>query len=260
LLTAESLLLVARDARFAAHGVAADLLRWKVAMSAEIISGWRKRKIGGVRALIFDLDGTLIDSKLDLALSVNAARAHLSLEPLPHEKIYGYVGRGAPMLIRQALGREAGEDDVARALEFFLAYYRQHLLDNTLAYPGVREALDALDGRPMAVLSNKPAGPSQRILEGLGLAQHFQFIYGGNSFAQKKPDPEGLLAILRDFGVAPREAMVVGDSEYDVLTARHAGAWACGVSYGLGSHQLAHHPPDLLLDNLSELPACLDGA
>jgi phosphoglycolate phosphatase len=218
---------------------------------------WAKRTIGGVRALIFDLDGTLIDSKLDLALSVNAARRHMGLPPLPHEKIYGYVGRGAPMLIRQSLGREASEDDVARALDFFLAYYRQHLLDNTVPYPGVREALDSLDGRPMAVLSNKPAGPSRRILEGLDLARYFRFIYGGNSFAQKKPDPEGLYAILRDFGAAPREAMVVGDSEYDVLTARHAGAWACGVSYGLGSHQLTHHPPDLLLDNLRELPACL---
>ncbi|HWQ03576.1 MAG TPA: HAD-IA family hydrolase, partial [Candidatus Nitrosotenuis sp.] len=118
----------------------------------------------------------------------------------------------------------------------------------------------ALAGRALAVLSNKPAGPSQRILQGLDMAHYFRFIYGGNSFAQKKPDPAGLLSILNDFGVAPREAMVVGDSEYDVLTARHAGAWACGVSYGLGSAQLAHHPPDLLLDNLSELPACLDGA
>jgi phosphoglycolate phosphatase len=218
---------------------------------------WAKRTIGGVRALVFDLDGTLIDSKLDLALAVNAAREHLGLAPLAHERIFGYVGRGAPMLIRQALGREAGEAEVARALEFFLGYYRQHLLDNTVPYPGVREALDALNGRPMAVLSNKPAGPSKRILEGLGLEKFFRFIYGGNSFDQKKPDPAGMNTLLRDFGVAPHETMMVGDSEYDVLTARNAGTWACGVTYGLGSHQLTQHPPDLLLDNLSELPACL---
>lgn len=210
-----------------------------------------------VRALVFDLDGTLVDSKLDLALSVNAARGHMGLPPLEHETIYGFIGQGAPMLIRQALGDVATDENVERALDFFIAHYREHLLDNTVTYPGVREALEALRGWPMAVLSNKPVRPSERILAGLGIAGYFRVVYGGNSFATKKPDPEGMNTLLREFGLAPRQAMLVGDSEIDVLTARNAGAWSCGVSYGLGSHLLEEYPPDVVLDSLAELPPLL---
>jgi phosphoglycolate phosphatase len=217
-------------------------------------------RFAGVRVLIFDLDGTLIDSKLDLALSVNAARAHLGLAPMPHEEIFGYVGQGAPMLIRRSLGGSASEEQVQRALEFFLSYYRVHMLDNTVAYPGVGEALHALAGRRLAVLTNKPERFSREILKGLGLAHFFQYVYGGNSFERKKPDPMGVEALLRACGAGPREAMVVGDSEIDVLTARNAGTWACGVTYGLGSDRLAAFPPDLLLDSLADLPAHLDTA
>jgi len=214
-------------------------------------------RFSDVRALMFDLDGTLIDSKLDLALSVNAALAQMGREPLSHERIYGYVGQGAPHLIARALGPGAGEEDCRRGLETFLAYYRLHKLDNTVPYPGVREALAALQGMPMAVLSNKPVRPSQQILEGLGLAAYFRMVYGGNSFDKKKPDPMGVEVILRDFGAAPEQVMIVGDSEIDVQTARNAGTFVCGVTYGLGSARLAKFPPDLLLDNLQELPARL---
>ncbi len=214
------------------------------------------KRFAGVRALVFDLDGTLIDSKLDLALSVNAALAHLGRRALPHEQIYGYVGDGAPMLIRRALGEAAGEEQCQRALEFFLMYYRAHMLDHTLTYPGVREGLEQLAGRglPMAVLTNKPMRFSREILEGLGICRYFRYVYGGNSFQKKKPDPMGVQILLRDFGVAPKEAMLVGDSEIDVLTARNAGTWACGVTYGLGSERLADCSPDLLVDSLTDLP------
>jgi phosphoglycolate phosphatase len=217
-----------------------------------------------VRVFIFDLDGTLIDSKLDLALSVNAARAHMGLEPLEHEEIFGYVGQGAPMLIRQSLGDRATNENVEIALKYFLEYYRDHMLDNTVTYPGVREALAELDGRSaagaalqMAVLTNKPVRFSRMILEGLGLSRYFAYVYGGNSFERKKPDPVGVEVLLRDFGRTPQEALMVGDSEIDILTARNAGIWACGVTYGLGSHHLAQHPPDLLVNNLEELPGLL---
>src|SRR5450759_1185743 len=108
--------------------------------------------------LIFDLDGTLIDSKLDLAHAVNATRSHMGMSPLDHERVYSYVGNGAPVLIRRAMGEQATELDVEEALEFFLEYYREHYLDYTTLYPGVREALDRLrdGGKRMAVLTNKP--------------------------------------------------------------------------------------------------------
>jgi phosphoglycolate phosphatase len=206
-----------------------------------------------VRALIFDLDGTLIDSKLDLALSVNATLAELGRDPLPHEQIFSYVGQGAPALIARALGSDASEQDCLIGLEFFIKYYSAHKLDNTVLYPGVRETLDALRDMPMAVLTNKPVRVSRAIIEELGVGERFRFVYGGNSFERKKPDPMGIDSILREFGAAPAQAMLVGDSEIDVQTARNAGTWACGVTYGFGSHRLGEYPPDVLVDNLMEL-------
>jgi phosphoglycolate phosphatase len=212
-----------------------------------------------VRALVFDLDGTLIDSKLDLALSIGATLKHMGRTSLPHETIYSYVGNGAATLVRRALGPSVTDSEAEQGHKFFLAYYREHMLDNTVTYPGVREALEALKGDPMAVLTNKPVRFSQHILEGLGIAGYFRYVYGGNSFETKKPDPEGMHVILRSFGVPPGEAMLVGDSDVDVRTARNAGAWACGVTYGLGLDSMRACPPDLMLDNLAELPAQLNG-
>lgn len=210
-----------------------------------------------VRVLVFDLDGTLIDSALDLALSVAATLEFMKRPPIPHEIIYSYVGNGAPTLIRKALGPEASDEDCQRGLEYFLGYYRGHMLDNTFTYPGVREGLAALAHFPMAVLTNKPVRFSEKILDGLGLSHYFKFVYGGNSFERKKPDPMGMQLLLGDFGASPREAMMIGDSEVDVQTARNADTWACGVTYGLGSDRLAQHPPDVLLDSLTELPPLL---
>lgn len=211
-----------------------------------------------IRVLIFDLDGTLIDSKLDLALSVNATRHHLALPPLPHEQIYGYIGHGAPMLIRRSLGPDASEHQIETALRFFLDYYGAHLLDNTVAYPDVREALERMQGRALAVLTNKPTGFSRQILVGLGLAPLFRWIYGGESFERRKPDPMGVAVILEQVGTGPREAIVVGDSEIDVATGRNAGVWTCGVTYGLGAEGLRAVPPDLVVGNLLELADWLE--
>lgn len=214
-------------------------------------------KFGGVRLLIFDLDGTLIDSKLDLALAVNATIEYMGRPALAHETIYSFVGRGAPMLVRRALGEGVADEEVDKGLAFFLSYYRAHMLDHTVPYPGVREGLELLNRHSMAVLTNKPVRFSEGILAGLGLAKYFRFVYGGNSFPTKKPDPIGVNVLLRDLDVAPREAMMVGDSDVDVLTARNSGAWACGVSYGLGVEGMRAHPPDLMLASLVELPVHL---
>lgn len=213
-------------------------------------------RFSGVKALVFDLDGTLIDSKLDLVLSMNATLVHLGRKPLDHEQIASYVGGGVLLLIKRALGEGATEEEIEKGIVFFLDYYRAHMLDNTVPYPGVRECLDALRGHALAVLTNKPVKFSQAIIAGLNMMSYFQFVYGGNSFEKKKPDPIGLHTLLRDFAIAPRELMMVGDSEVDIQTARNAGTLSCGVTYGLGRMD-AQCPPDLLLDNLADLPRCV---
>lgn len=212
-----------------------------------------------IRLLIFDLDGTLIDSRLDLVYSVNATLEHLGRAPLAHEVIESYVGNGVAALVHRALGPGAFEEQVKHAQEFFLDYYRAHMLDNTVLYPGVREALEALGGRSMAVLTNKPVRFSEEILKGLDAARYFRFVYGGNSFSCKKPDPVGVQTLLRDVGASVNEAMMIGDSAVDVRTARNAGIWSCGVSYGLGLESMRADPPDLMLDTLADLPLHLNG-
>ena len=213
-----------------------------------------------IRLLIFDLDGTLIDSRLDLVHSVNATLRHMKRPELPDDVIASYVGDGAPALIGRALGTEAGDEKLVRSgLEYFLSYYREHKLDHTHVYEGISEALasmqNSLNGLPrkMAVLSNKPVNPSRAIVEALGLGKFFPLVYGGNSFATKKPDPEGAQTILRETGSEPQEAMIVGDSGVDVLTGRNAGTWTCGVTYGFAPHTLRDALPDVLLDRPVEL-------
>lgn len=213
-----------------------------------------KPNFSSIRTLIFDLDGTLIDSKRDLIRSVNAMLAEMGRETLHEDTISGYIGHGAPQLVARALGNEATEAERERALKFFLEYYEGHKMDSTCAYPGVAEALDELSGFSMAILTNKPVRVSARILEGLGLAKYFRAVYGGNSFETKKPDPLGARKILSEFGVSPAEAMLIGDSEVDVQTARNAGTLAVAVNYGFGTHDRAAYPADVYLDRLTELP------
>jgi phosphoglycolate phosphatase len=205
--------------------------------------------------LIFDLDGTLIDSKLDLAHAVNAARAHMGQGPIENEIVYSYVGNGAPVLIRRALGPDASQSDIQRALDYFLAYYRDHMLDYTVLYPGVRESLDRLlEARvQMTVLTNKPVRISQAILDGLGVGSHFLRIYGGNSFEQKKPSPVGVEKLMDESGIGRDRTMVVGDSSVDVQTARNANVKVCGVTYGFQPETFQEYPPDILVDRMEEL-------
>ena len=208
---------------------------------------------GTVKALLFDLDGTLIDSKQDLVLSVNATLRSLGREELPADLVASYVGSGAPALIQRALGGSPDSEEFQRALQFFLAYYEQHKLDFTRAYPGVQEALQQLRDIPMVVLTNKPVNISVRILEGLSLAPFFQAVYGGNSFPTKKPDPLGANTILAQLSVAPQETVMVGDSEVDVQTARNAGMISVIVNFGFGIHNRAAYPADVYLDRMQDL-------
>jgi phosphoglycolate phosphatase len=225
-----------------------------------------------IKLAIFDLDGTLIDSRLDLVHSVNAALRHIARPELPDDVIASYVGDGAPILIQRALGAEAADEAlVRRGLEFFLSYYREHKLDHTTVYPGIAQALSAiqrsftgpLNGTPnespngtprkLAVLTNKPVNPSRAIVDALGLGQFFSKVYGGNSFASKKPDPEGARKLLEESGVRPEQAAIVGDSHVDVRTGRNAGLWTVGVTYGFAPHTLEDESPDVLVDSAQEL-------
>lgn len=218
-----------------------------------------ENKLDGIELLIFDLDGTLVDSEMDLAQSVNAVRDAMGLEPLPIARVASYVGQGVNMLIRRALGEAVTDETMEEAVTLFLEYYRDHMLDHTVPYPGVRAALDELRHKKLAVLTNKPVVFSRHLLVGLELASYFAFVYGGNSFDQKKPDPVGVHKLMRDLGAAPQATLIVGDSDTDVLTGRNAGVWTCGVTYGIGSATLEAAPPDLLVQDMRELPPLLNG-
>ena len=212
------------------------------------------------RLIVFDLDGTLIDSRKDLAQSVNAMMKHYGRHELPEPVIATYIGDGAGMLVRRALGDPSGdahdEAFVDEALTYFLDYYREHKLDHTTVYSGVFEALDAIrTARPdlqMAVLTNKPVIPSRDICTHFGLDRYFFQNYGGNSFHTKKPDPHGLLTLMEEASartgntITPQQTIMVGDSDVDILTARNADTWAIGCSYGLSPHTLEAAPPDAL--------------
>ena len=216
--------------------------------------------INQLKLLIFDLDGTLVDSRVDLANSINAMLRKYQRPELPIEVIATYIGDGAPMLVRRALGDPDDERYVQEALLYFLGWYREHKLDTTYVYEGVMEALEAIrTGRngagslKMAVLSNKPVVPSRAIVEALGLRSYFFQVYGGNSFHTKKPDPAGVQALLQEAGAQAEEAVIIGDSDVDVLTARNSGIYSVGVTYGLAPHTLAEAPPDVLVDRPEEL-------
>ncbi len=224
--------------------------------------------------LAFDLDGTLIDSSTDLCQAINAALAHVGRSPLSKRVITSFIGDGAPLLVRRALHAEKFSNAVHRSNEdealfevaysFFLDYYREHQLDHTHPYAGVVDALQLIRQRrpclPMAILTNKPVRPSRAICDGLGLSPFFFANYGGDSFATKMPNPEGLSQIMaetltlraveqpREMLFRPEHVVMVGDSEVDVFTARACGARCLGCSYGLQPESLAAAKPDWLVD------------
>lgn len=244
------------------------------------------------RLIVFDLDGTLIDSSLDLCNAVNAALSFAGKPPLPNALITSYIGDGAAMLIRRALGdpgdldslhtqadplhAQANGSPFRAAFDFFLKYYREHKLDNTHCYDGVIDALQRIRSVrpevPMAVLTNKPVNPSREICTALGLAPFFFQNYGGNSFEDKKPEPTGLLTLIEEASsmsarstsgaapLSPGEVVMIGDSDVDVLTARRCGAHSVGCAFGLAPAALAAAAPDAIVNHPSEWPGTLFGS
>ena len=206
-----------------------------------------------IQLIVFDLDGTLVDSKVDLANSVNHALGAFGHPALPHPVIYSYVGDGATMLIRRTVGEE-NNNILPAVLESFLAHYRQHLLDTTVPYPGVTESLREWDRTyQMAILTNKSFDMTRAILSGLSLDRYFVDVVGGDSLDCKKPHPDGLLHIMRTHGASPGETLMVGDSGNDVLAGKKAGVTTCGVTYGLGIDGFASLPPDFTIGRFPDL-------
>ncbi|ADW68527.1 HAD hydrolase-like protein [Granulicella tundricola] len=233
--------------------------------------------------LVFDLDGTLIDSRTDLCNSVNATLEHFGQPALPENVVASYIGDGVQMLVRRALGHAhmiaAGatedaapspHDDalINEATRWFISYYHDHKLDFTYVYPGVIESLEQIRSQrpdlPMAVLTNKPVHPSRDICRHFGMDRFFFKVYGGNSFANKKPDPAGLhilmgeASLLIGDAITPGQTVMIGDSHVDVETARNAGTHALGCTFGLSPQTLALAKPDVSVDSAFDWPSALN--
>lgn len=209
---------------------------------------------------VFDLDGTLIDSRRDLADSANALIVERGGQPLPMEAITAMVGEGAPLLVRRALAAAGLEPDVATALPRFLELYDERLLIHTRLYDGTREALEELAPRAaLAVLTNKPQHPTERILAGLGVAPFFRWVVGGDTPHGRKPDPAGLNYLMSAAGTGPHATVMVGDSAIDLRTARAAGTRLCLLRYGFGFQTAAGEltGDDRVIDHAAEIPTIL---
>ena len=206
-----------------------------------------------MQLLIFDLDGTLIDSRRDVANAINHALVQLGYSALPHETIYRFVGDGIQRSIERIVGSQAS-DLVEQAIQMYRSHYSQHLLDHTVLYPYVEETLAAFGHKKKAVVSNKRQEPSVAILKGLKVSHHFNMILGGDQVIEKKPAPESILRTLNQLRVAPKQAIMIGDSPDDLQAGRVAGLITCGVTYGFHpKERLLAARPDYLIDSLQQL-------
>jgi len=214
--------------------------------------------VNRIKLIQFDFDGTLVDSKDDIAASANYALTTLGLEPKPKELIAGFIGDGVYALMQRALGTSE-KRKVEEAVALFRKHYGHHCLDRTRDFPGVREALEKLCALKKAIVTNKPKGFTERILEGLSLSRYFELVVGGDGPYPRKPAPDAFEAVARQFGVKPQECLVVGDSPNDILGGRAAGCLTCAVTYGLGSREaLEAAAPDAFVDSAAELPAVVE--
>jgi phosphoglycolate phosphatase len=215
--------------------------------------------VSGPSLVVFDLDGTLVDSSGDLSAAVNAMLAELApgQPALDLGTVRSFVGNGAAALVRRSLDQAGLAIDTQAALPVFLKAYSARLLDSTRLYEGVRPMLDALRGRTLAVLTNKPGGFSREILAGLGVLDRFVEAWGPEDAGAKKPDPAGLVRLLERCGVRPADAVLVGDSPIDVATARAAGVASIGVLWGFDPGSLRGQQPDVEVADPAGIEAAL---
>ncbi len=209
-----------------------------------------------VKLIMFDLDGTLVDSARDITNALNYAVEPYGIEPLTVERTVGMVGGGLTKLMQTLLGPDRA-DIMPEVLIRFLEYYSAHLADFTAPYPGVPETLQRLSAFKKAVISNKREALSRKVLEILGLAGHFAIILGSDSVEEKKPSPKPLFLIMDRLGLAPSEALMVGDSIYDIQAGKAAGVRTVAVSYGYREKE-SLSSADYLIDHMDELPAVIE--
>ncbi|MES1187760.1 MAG: HAD-IA family hydrolase [Myxococcales bacterium] len=211
-----------------------------------------------VSGVVFDLDGTLVDSRRDIAEAANYALEKAGLQRLPHDELESYVGDGAPLLMARAARLEVMDLKTAAMVADFLDYYAEHPIDHTTVMPGGLEALDALRELPLGVCTNKPRRTSLAVLRGLGLEARFKGVVAGDDLPKRKPDPSMVIESARLLGVAVQSIVMVGDGPQDVLSGRAAGAFTVGVRGGIQAlERLTASAPDLLIDTLAELPEAL---
>ena len=210
--------------------------------------------------IVFDLDGTLVETRDDLAFSVNHALGESGLPRHPIEAVVKFVGDGARKLVERAVGPGRKGAIYDEVLDAFLSHYSEHCADRCAPYPGVAEVLESLVPLPLCVLTNKPLAPTEKILQTLGLAPHFQSVIGGDSDFGRKPDPTGLLHLIEAAGAAPESSLLVGDTRVDVLTARKADCLCAGARYGFRPDDFIEYPPDYLLESIEDLPEVLEQA
>ena len=205
----------------------------------------------------FDLDGTLIDSRLDLAGAVNYTRSSMGLEPLDAERIVHFIGGGAASLVRRAIAD--AEIDFDEALHRMRAFYYDHITDTTTLYPGVTAGLKQLSGAgtKVALVTNKPAGESEKILRQLGIAQFFSDLIGGDSDFPLKPEPDGLISLRNKYGFSNDDCWMIGDHYTDLEAGRRAGFRRIFVTYGFG--ETGSESPDYTADSFSDVNLILSG-
>lgn len=207
------------------------------------------------QALIFDLDGTLLDSLPDLTTSVNLLRTELELPPVQADAVRAALGEGARYLLQSLLPANTFSEE---RLEWFLRIYREHLTDQTRLYAGAGELLKKLAGQPMALVTNKPTIMACEILKRLNLTPYFRVIYGGDSFPEKKPHPRPLQEALRQLDVAPQQALMIGDHHTDLQAGKAAGVPTCFCAWGYGND--AGEIPDIRVASIDELARILGAA
>ncbi len=210
-----------------------------------------------IQLIVYDFDGTLVDTKIDIAISVNCVLEELCLPNLPHETIFNFVGRGVHNLMTQSL-KETGFTNTPLAIELFMKYYEKHLMDNTDFFSNCRDIINTFSHKKQAILSNKPSKFIKIILENLNCLDPFCKILGGDSFESKKPDPQGLIYLMNNFKLSSENLIMVGDSLVDIETAQRAGVPVCAVTYGHASREaLKTANPNWIIDDLLELKKLL---